>query len=150
MGDIVYIVWKDEFSVGSVKLDAQHKYMFGLINELFAAMRKGHDAAKVKRVSDGAFDYSRIHFTDEERIMLQNGFPQFTSHRQIHQDYSQEIKRLMAESQRRFGDISSELLRFLKAWWLNHILNMDQKYAPYIAAENANHATTLNQDMGTE
>jgi len=149
MGDIVYIVWKDEFSVGSAKLDAQHKYMFGLINDLFAAIRKGHEAGKVKQVIDGALDYGRRHFADEERIMLQSGFPQFPSHRQIHQDYSQEIKRLMAESQRRFGDISSELLRFLKAWWLNHILNMDKKYAPYLASENANHAT-LDQDIGTE
>ncbi len=30
-----YIVWKDEFRVGSAQLDAQHKKMFGLINELF-------------------------------------------------------------------------------------------------------------------
>jgi hemerythrin-like metal-binding protein len=149
MGDIVYIVWKDEFSVGSAKLDAQHKYMFGLINELFAAIRKGHETEKVKQVIDGALDYGRMHFADEERIMLQCGFPQFPSHRQIHQDYTPKIKGLMADYQRRLGDISSELLRFLKTWWLNHILNMDKEYAPYLADEKTHHARP-SQEPGTE
>ena len=135
-----YIVWNDEFRVGSARLDAQHKKMFGLINELFAVIREGHEAGKVKQVIDGALDYGRMHFGDEERIMLQSGFPQFSSHKQVHEHYSQKIDELMIDYHRRFGDISSELLQFLKVWWLNHILNMDREYAPYLADEKTNHA----------
>jgi len=134
-----YIVWKDEFSVGSARLDAQHKKMFGLINELFVAVREGHEAGKVKEIIEGALDYGRLHFVDEERSMLQSGYSQFSFHKQAHEDYSQKINELMIDYHRRFGDISSELLQFLKAWWLNHILDMDREYAPYLAEEKTKH-----------
>ena len=136
-----YIVWKDEFSVGSARLDAQHKKMFGLINELFAAVREGHETGKVRQIIDGALEYGRMHLREEEGIMLQRGFPQFSIHKQVHEDYSQKINELTIAYHRRFGDISSELLQFLKAWWLNHILNMDREYAPYLADEKADDAT---------
>lgn len=144
-----YIVWKDEFRVGSAQLDAQHKKMFGLINELFASVREGHETGKLKQIIDGALDYGRRHFGDEERIMLQSGFPQFSFHKQVHEHYSQKIDELMIDYHRRFGDISSELLQFLKAWWLNHILNMDREYAPYLADEKTNHAAP-SKDIDAE
>jgi hemerythrin len=28
--------------------------------------------------------------------------------------------------------LSQDILQFLKDWWLNHILTMDQDYAPYV------------------
>ena len=149
MDKIAYIVWKEEFGVGYEELDAQHKYMFGLINELFAAIREGHEAEKVKQIIDGAVDYSRRHFADEERIMLQCGFPQFSSHKQIHDHYSQKINELMTDYRGRFGGVSSELLQFLKAWWLSHILKMDKEYAPHLAKEQ-NQRAPSRQDIGPE
>ena len=133
-----YIVWKDEFRVGSDRLDGQHHKMFGLINELFASIREGHEAGRVKQIIDGALDYGRTHFKDEEEIMQQCGFPQFSPHKKVHEAYSQKIDELMIDYHRRFGDISSELLQFLKAWWLKHILHMDRDYAPYLPGEEAN------------
>jgi hemerythrin len=144
-----YIVWNDEFRVGSARLDAQHKKMFGLINELFAAVREGHEAGKVKQVIDGALDYGQMHFGDEEKIMRQSGFPQFSSHKQVHEDYSHKINELMIDYYRRFGDVSHELLQFLKAWWLKHILNMDRQYTPYLADEKADDAPPT-QDIDAE
>ncbi len=81
--------------------------------------------------------------------MLQSGFPQFSFHKQVHEHYSQKIDELMIDYHRRFGDISSELLQFLKAWWLNHILNMDREYAPYLADEKTNHAAP-SKDIDAE
>ena len=144
-----YIVWTDEFRVGSDRLDDQHKKMFGLINELFASVREGHEAGKVKEIIDGAIDYGRMHFGDEERIMRLSGFPQFPSHKQVHEHYSQKINELMIDYHRRFGDISSELLQFLKGWWLKHILDMDRKYTPYLADLKADEATPT-QDIDAE
>ena len=63
------IAWKDYYSVGDESLDAQHKQLLGIINELYGAIEQGADRLAVRPILDRLLQYTLTHFKHEEEVM---------------------------------------------------------------------------------
>lgn len=63
------ITWNDSFSVGVKTIDQQHAGLFAIVNELHAAMMKGHAQSVVGPLLDKLVKYTPQHFAYEERMM---------------------------------------------------------------------------------
>lgn len=124
-----YIVWKDYYSVGDESLDAQHKQIIGIINELYEAMQQGVDHRAVAPFLDRLIQYTINHFRHEEECLLAHQYPDFAQHKALHDKMRQKTA-----AWRENADIVTgrDLLVFLKEWWCNHIQDQDKKYAPYL------------------
>ncbi len=129
------IVWDSNLDTGIEVIDNQHKRIVEYINKLDVA-REMHSQEEVGRVLDELVDYTLSHFTFEESLMEEAGYPFINAHKKVHQlfvkrvgDYMQRYK--MGE------DITEELLNTLKAWLINHIRNDDNDYSQ-IVKENMN------------
>ena len=126
---IPYVAWKDFYSVGDPSLDAQHKQIFGAINELHDAMQKGKDRAVLKPILDHLLQYTLAHFKHEEQVMREHGYPDFAQHKALHDRIRKRTSDLREHAYLVTGH---ELLHFLKEWWVGHIQGVDKKYMPYL------------------
>ncbi len=138
------IVWDDDLDTGIEVIDNQHKRIVDYINKLDAARKTGNKN-DISLVLDELVDYTLSHFTFEESLMEEAGYPFINAHKKVHQlftkrvgDYIQRFK--MGE------DIADDLLNTLKAWLINHIRNDDNDYAD-IVRENL-HAIDSRQGGG--
>jgi hemerythrin len=126
---IPYVTWNDYYSVGDPLLDAQHKQIIGIINELYDAMQKGKDRVALKPIADRLLQYTLAHFTHEEQVMQEHEYPDRVQHTALHDKIRQRTRDLQEHAHLVTGH---DMLRFLKEWWVGHIQGLDKKYTPYL------------------
>ncbi len=124
--------WTDELSVEDDELDAEHKKLVDLLNELYHAMRSGKGNAVLGEILKKVGDYTTEHFKHEEHICAMCKFPDLAAHRAAHKRLLDEVSAL----QRRFESgamlLSVETLDFLQRWVADHIVQQDKQYTPYV------------------
>ncbi len=125
------IAWSAELSVGIEEIDAQHKVLISLLNELHVAIREKKGSNKVAEILDRLIEYTRIHFTLEECLMRMLDYPGYDEHHAHHEKLIAQIHDLQ-EKVRNGHHISFELLHFLKVWLAKHIQEEDKEYAPFL------------------
>jgi hemerythrin len=121
--------WRDEFSVQIGSVDAQHRVLFGLADELYTAMSVGKSQLALSHILNRLVQYTRTHFAHEERLMRLHGYPELAAHKAEHDALTSKVLAFEADfSQGRIA-MSVELLQFLKVWLEHHIQGSDQKYS---------------------
>jgi hemerythrin-like metal-binding protein len=128
-------VWNDHFLTGFATVDAQHRHLFGLINQIGADLAVGSSITRAA-VDDhfrGLAAYAATHFKEEEHLMQEAGVPAayFEHHAGIHRNFVAQVKTLWG--QRDLMSAPAETIHgFLAAWLSSHILGEDQTMAQEI------------------
>lgn len=126
------ITWNDKYSVGIREMDNQHKKLADIINELNDAMSLGKGKDVLGRVLSSLVDYTKTHFSAEERLMKTHGYPEYSQQKSEHDDLTKKV----FDIQQKYLDgktmISLEVMNFLKNWLINHIQGSDMKYASFL------------------
>jgi hemerythrin len=124
--------WKDIFNTGVGSVDAQHRNLFAVAEELYSAMSNGQGKAAVGRTLDRLVQYTATHFAHEERLMRLHGYPDLAAHKAEHDKLTAQV--LQFQSDFRAGRVmmTVQLLQFLKDWLQKHIQGVDLKYAPFL------------------
>ena len=121
--------WTDDLRIGVRAMDEQHRVLVGLINQVHRSA--GHDRAATGQVLSALAEYTKVHFSAEERLMREHGYPDFDGHEQRHHDLLAKVEQTF-DRYRAGDDVGAELLAFLKEWLRHHILKSDRKYAAYL------------------
>ena len=129
------ITWSDSYSVNSPEMDAQHKKLVAMINDLHDAMKDGHGKEALGRTLDGLIDYAGIHFADEERLMVKVNFAELPAHKLEHEAFVKKALKLQADFHTDQVVLSFTVMEFLKDWLVNHILKNDKKYGETLHAK---------------
>jgi hemerythrin len=124
------IVWKDEFSVNVKLIDDQHRGLVKLINDLFDAMKIGKGKDVLTYILDELVTYTTNHFATEERFFADFGYADATAHIVEHKKFVAEVSKFKADFATGRLGVSTQIMNFLSDWLTNHILAVDQKYAP--------------------
>jgi hemerythrin len=127
-----FLVWSDDYSVGSELIDSQHKELVGMTNELFRSCEEsaGRMASFMKTIHQ-AVNYAKTHFATEEIFMRKVNYPDYVAHKKEHEDFVNEVLRQVKNFE--MGACSPlEFAFFLKNWLLNHIAISDKKYSPFL------------------
>ena len=136
--DELFIEWDEErYSTAIERFDEQHKLLFELLNDLYAAMKAGQSDEKIGEILRELEAYTEYHFGDEEEFMQDCGFAMdcadcFFNHREMHDDFAEKVTELRRKHEQ--GEyISMEVLMFARNWLDSHIagLNQDQSYGEY-------------------
>lgn len=125
------VEWSDELSVGIDELDAQHKVLVGLVNEMHEAIEQRHGSEVVESILTRLAEYTRIHFAVEESLMRLLGYPDFEAHREEHRTLIMQVNDLRRKVETGKTAIGFELMHFLKIWLTKHIMESDQQYGQY-------------------
>ena len=129
---VVCIIWKDFYSVGDGSLDADHRQIIGVINELYDAMQEGQDHKVLTPLLERLVQYTVAHFRHEEQVMREYEYPDLPQHRALHD----RLRRNTIGMRDNVDLVTGrDMLRYLKDWWLGHIQGEDKKYSPYVSAK---------------
>ncbi len=127
-----YLKWSDDLNTGIDVIDGQHRQIVDYINQLHDANETG-DRDQVGEVIDALVDYTMSHFSFEEELMEQAGYPFARPHKRVHEVFAKRV----GEYQLRFQageDVSADLHAMLKRWLVGHIKNDDAAYAEAVRA----------------
>ena len=126
-----YVVWKPFYSVGDPSLDAEHKQILGILDDLYVATEQAPNHPVSTVLWRRLLQYTMTHFNHEERVMREHDYPGLSEHVTLHARLRQRTADLETHA-----DLvtSRDLMRFVKEWWLEHIQAEDKKYAPYLTA----------------
>ena len=130
------ITWTPSMSVGVSVLDEDHKRIMALINDLHKAIKEGEGKDALGDIFHGLHVYINLHFETEEAILKQASYTGTHDQELAHI----KMKERTQEIRRQFRDDPSavhptELLVFLRDWWVDHIMNSDMKYADHLRAK---------------
>ncbi|OGU15225.1 MAG: hypothetical protein A2076_16020 [Geobacteraceae bacterium GWC2_53_11] len=123
--------WDDSIALGIPVIDEQHKALFGWIDTLNEAIKKGDGSEAVGEIIWKLITYVTEHFTAEERLMLSCNYPGLEAHRKEHDQF---VLRLQ-EIQVNYIDgheMGRQILDFLVDWLICHIKGTDQGYSRFI------------------
>ena len=129
---MVQLQWKDRYNIGYGEIDAQHRSLLDLVNELSGLVGERQDPAVVGAVFSRLCDYVRVHFTTEERLLEACGYARLADHRDLHARFVDKLLELNRSFDPADPLLLSETADFLKHWYLDHITKADQDYAPFL------------------
>lgn len=132
MIDQPLIVWSEKLSLGLRELDDHHCQMISIINRLHKFKISTSAAKDVRMLLKEAIDYANRHFEAEEAEMRKVGYANMYEHHMAHQRYKKNVTRMAHENDANPARLSDSLFRYLKGWWLDHILTMDMQFAEVI------------------
>ncbi|WP_436929662.1 bacteriohemerythrin [Halosimplex halobium] len=134
--------WDDErYSTDIGRFDEQHRRLFGLLNDLHAAMDEGHSEEEIGDILRELERYTEYHFGDEEEFMQDCGYAMdcadcFYNHREMHEEFAARVAEFREKHEN--GEyVTMEVLTFLRDWLDSHIAarDEDQNYADYFDSE---------------
>ncbi|OHD60499.1 MAG: hemerythrin [Spirochaetes bacterium GWF1_49_6] len=127
-----YLQWSASLDIKIADIDTQHMKLVDIINSLYDAMREGKGKTVLETILDEMADYSVVHFTYEEKILSDNGYPELGRHKFQHDDFVNKVKQFKREFASGKMLVSIEVLNFLRDWLISHIADSDKKYAVYL------------------
>jgi hemerythrin-like metal-binding protein len=124
--------WNDTYSVGINDLDRQHKKLVETLNQLHQGMLNRQDRTAIGTLLKKLVTYTQDHFSTEERYFARAQYPKASAHKTHHVELTSQVKAFVERYDR--GEISLDihLLDFLRKWLMNHILQEDMEYGPWL------------------
>jgi hemerythrin len=131
--------WDDKFSVNIREIDEQHKKLVENINKLHEAISAGEGNEVLESILQSLVDYAHTHFDAEEKLMKLYEYPEYEQHKKEHDDLTQKVIE-MEKKYKESGSIAMPLhvMKFLKGWLEDHLLNTDKKYVPFFDDKGVN------------
>lgn len=125
------ITWDDSLSVNVAEIDQQHKKLIDLINELNDAMKRGEGKSVVGKTVYNLFNYTLIHFKNEEQYFEKFGYPDTEKHKKEHAAFVQKVTDFKDGIESGKLSLSVGVMKFLRDWLQNHIKGTDKKYSDF-------------------
>lgn len=132
------IDWSDRLSVNVGTIDADHKRLVAMANELYEAMRGGKGKDALGKILDGLISYTRTHFAREESYMSLHDYPKAADHRAEHAAFVKKVGEVKAKFDAGDGSVlSMQVLNFLAEWLAKHIQGSDRALGVYLQGKRA-------------
>lgn len=129
---VTLLTWNYTCSVGVLAMDDQHGILMDAMNDLRLANDRGAGRQQIAGLLNQLIDFARMHFSSEETLMEQSGFPGLSGHRSEHERL---ISRLLTSArglEHGDGVAMYVLLGFLRDWFPEHIERFDHEYGPWL------------------
>jgi hemerythrin len=113
--------WTKAHATFLPEVDAEHRSLFRMTEELYDAVRAGHDAARVQALVLALMASIEEHFVHEERIMQAANCESYEWHRQQHDTLRKKAKGFVDEFNA--GDAAAPLglVNFITRWFKDHM-----------------------------
>jgi len=131
----VLFPWREAYSVHIEIIDSQHKVLVDTFNELHTAIVTGLSREHLGKILSSLIKYAQDHFKTEERLMLANQYPDLPNHKAKHETFTKTVLEFESKFKKNQVGLTGEVMDFLRDWFMNHIMGVDQKYAPYLNAK---------------
>ncbi|MGD2033938.1 MAG: bacteriohemerythrin [Bacteroidales bacterium] len=131
MNTLEKIEWTSKFSIGNSKIDDDHKKLISIYNDLVDLIEFQKNREEFAKILTEMTDYSLIHFKKEEEYIEKLLYPKLKEHINYHKDYIYKVAMYNINLLSADPTSPEEIIRFLKKWWINHILSADLDYESF-------------------
>ncbi|MDR2898623.1 MAG: bacteriohemerythrin [Spirochaetaceae bacterium] len=120
--------------VGVTLIDEQHQELINRINQVTSMGIESVSKEQTEKTLDFLGDYIVKHFGDEEVLQKKSGYPQYEWHKEQHQIYIDNFKKLKAEFMANGASIkyTMDLNNSIIDWIVKHIKNVDTKLGLFL------------------
>lgn len=129
---MLHVAWKERYKVNHPLIDSQHQKLVSIINELVRISTRRSPGATVAELFKELIDYARTHFKTEETLLEAVDYPYLSQQKEAHRAYISKLISLNEHYDAEDETMLNEMILFLKKWYVNHIMQMDQQYAAYL------------------
>lgn len=127
-------VWNDTLESGNDIMDGQHKELFKHMNAFYDSINKQFGHEVTVRTLNFLVKYVSYHFSTEEELMRQSGYPEFKTHLAAHRKIVDTLmkcyKKLIADGHTEY--VIQELNTLLQEWFVDHIMVHDMQLAEFL------------------
>jgi hemerythrin len=122
--------WSDDYRIGNDLIDGEHKEIFGRVDQLMAATADD----EVRDAAVFLASYVIKHFSDEEALMRDIGYPGYEAHVQMHSDFRVvvEEKMMVISTTANLESLKVDLYNAASAWLITHILGEDMRIGRFM------------------
>ena len=128
------VQWSDSLATGLREIDNQHEEIFRRLNLLFDASGKGRGQEEVRHFLDFLSEYVVMHFSLEEKYMVELQYPDYELHRAQHQGFLARVAELRQQFQT--SGPNPQLVSTLQGesarWLTEHILTHDKRMTVFM------------------
>jgi hemerythrin-like metal-binding protein len=127
---VAYFEWdKDLVIDDSGPIDQDHLKLIDLVNELHTATSQGRGQEVVRKIMGELMAYTKSHFSREEGIMEHAKFPQLATHKMLHAEFVNHMKKLQEKHDSGSQTVASQLSALVRDWLSIHIRERDKEFS---------------------
>jgi hemerythrin len=116
------IIWNPRISIGHDHIDSQHRELIDHYNAFLKACSDKMDKQELLRLFGFLDRYVQEHFSDEEALMHQHGYPLATEHCQEHRKLTEALHSLKEKLEESHTlSVIMDTSHMLMTWVLEHI-----------------------------
>jgi hemerythrin len=126
--------WDDGLKIGYPEIDEQHKGLFDFMSGFFSSSAGKMEREEVEKILDYLEAYTQTHFSDEERIQIENNYPGYAQHKRYHEEFKIVVRGLRADLERvgATPELIAQIEMAVGSWLVDHIQMEDMKIANHI------------------
>ncbi|MCA1959428.1 MAG: bacteriohemerythrin [Desulfomonile sp.] len=129
-----WISWTPYYSVHVEQIDDQHRELLKRFNDLLEAMWDGKGKEAVGSSLQFLADYTIYHFGAEKHLMIQHDYPNYGTHKSIHDGFVKEVREFLAKCATEdvgTGVVVGVAIK-LGDWVRDHIRRMDVQFGEFL------------------
>ena len=124
---MAYFEWADDMVIDGGPIDADHRLLVDLVNELHTATSRGAGREVVASILNRCIASTREHLTREEELMERMGFPDLVEHKAGHESFMEDLYGLQRKLETGSITVASQLSSILRDWLSLHIRRNDKE-----------------------
>jgi hemerythrin-like metal-binding protein len=122
--------WNPTYSVGLEFLDAQHRKLFNLFNQLSSTAESG--SGHYLPVIRGLVDYLYFEFHQEHMAMMMSNYPGCSRQIREHQKFTKSVEGFLKDFANDSPGLGESMMVFLKSWIVDHTVKLDVQFGQYL------------------
>jgi hemerythrin len=124
--------WSKAHAVYLPEIDAEHRNIFRMAEELQKAATAGADSERVLTLLRGVLTATEAHFNREERLMRSLQYPLYTWHKQQHDTVRKRSREVLKKFEAGEVGALEMLMGFLAGWLRDHTSVADRMMGAYL------------------
>ena len=123
--------WIDNYNTNNSHIDEQHMNLINFINDIYSAIYED-DLDRVKNIFNMTLDYTKYHFSDEEKFQKENAdkYKKIKEHFEQHRNFEALVGRKIEElnASNDWKKTASDMADILSKWLIQHIGVWDKEF----------------------
>ena len=123
--------WSDNYNTNNAHVDEQHMNLINFINDIYSAIHED-DVERVKNIFNMTLDYTKYHFSDEEKLQKENAdkYKKIKEHFEQHRNFESLVAKKIEElnSAADWKNTASDMANILSKWLIQHIGVWDKEF----------------------
>ena len=124
--------WSKAHAVYLPEIDAEHRNIFRMAEELHKAGAAGADGERVLTLLRGLMAAAEVHFNREERLMRSIEYPLYQWHKQQHDTVRKRGREFLKKIEAAEVGALEMLMAFLSGWLKDHTSLTDRMMGAYV------------------